>query len=175
MNLSKLSIFFGILIISFSGYLTFQRYNPNKLEFKELNVTQNVSTQITPTAIFVPSLNIEKNVFPAKIENGEWEASTEGISYLSSSPLPGQKGNSILYGHNWPNLLGNLYKIKPGEKIVVLMNNGEKRTFVVEYTSIVDPKDTYILNPTNDNRITMYTCIGFLDSKRFVATAILAK
>jgi sortase (surface protein transpeptidase) len=51
------------------------------------------------------------------------------------------------------------------------MNDGVKKEFKVEYTATVDPSQTYIIDNTKDTRITLYTCTGFLDSKRFVVVA----
>ncbi len=175
MNFSKFLIFLGILLIVLSGYLVYQRYSPKKLEFKNFSASANTSSEINPVSISIPSLGIKNVIIPSMIKDNKWEATTEGISYLSSSPVPGQDGNSILYGHNWPNILGDLSKIKPGEKIEITMSNGERRIFTVEYTSIVNSSQTHILNQSTDKRITIYTCAGFLDSKRFVATAILTK
>lgn len=111
-------------------------------------------------------------MYPAQIENNKWEATTKGVSYLVTSPVPGNAGNSIIYGHNWGNLLGSLSKIKPGQKIEIVLDDNEKRTFIVEHTSIIGPDQTSVLEDTSDRRITLYTCTGFLDSKRFVVTAI---
>ena len=116
---------------------------------------------------------MDLEIIPSKITNNTWEATSQGVSHLSSSPIPGEKGNSILYGHNWTNLLGNLTKIKPGAEINIILKNREKKIFIVEYVSIVGPNDTQILADTDDTRITLYTCTGFLDSKRFVVTALL--
>ena len=93
------------------------------------------------------------------------------MSYLATSPLPGHKGNSILYGHNWKSLLLDLPKVKPGQSVFITNHNGTKQRFIVEYTAVVDPSQTYIIDATNDTRITLYTCTGFLDSKRFVVVA----
>ncbi len=173
MNFPKVLIVLGFLLFSFGGYLTYQRYSPKNLEFQGLQVSKNVSSNEAPVRISIPSLNIDNAVFPASIKKGNWEATTKGISYLSSTPVPGQSGNSILYGHNWPSILGNLTKIKPGEKIEIVMNTGGRKVFTVKFTSVVDPSQTHILSQTTDARITLYTCTGFLDSKRFVATATL--
>lgn len=172
---SKILIVSGFLIIFLGGYLFLGRYSPKKLEFKDFKISKTVSSKIIPVRVIIPTLQIDNGVYPAKIDNGRWEATTKGISYLSSSPVPGSKGNSILYGHNFSSLLGNLTKIKPGEEIEILMNTGEKKKFRVEFTSIVDPSQTHILSQTTDTRITLYTCTGFLDSKRFVVTATLLK
>lgn len=171
--LPKILIILGSFLILFGGYLVTERYSPKKLEFKNLQIAKSNSSEITPVRIIIPTLKIDNGIYPAEIDNGNWESTTKGVSYLSSTPVPGESGNSVLYGHNWPSLLGNLTKIKPGEKIEIVMNTGEKKKFTVEFTSIVDPDQTHILSQTTDTRITLYTCIGFLDSKRFVATAIL--
>src|SRR3989344_5033883 len=170
---SKTLIFFGLILILFSGYLVLERYNPKRLAFNDLKLSKTLSSKITPVRIIIPSLNVDNAVFPAKIENGKWEATSNGVSFLSSSPIPGNTGNSILYGHNFANLLGNLNKIKPKDTIEVILSDGTRKKFKVEFTSVVNPDQTHILSQTKDNRITLYTCTGFLDSQRFVATATL--
>jgi len=171
---SKFLILSGLLLLFFGAYLVFQRYSPKTLEFKDLKTTQALNSNITPVRIIIPSVKIDNGVYKAKINNGQWETTDKGISYLVSSPIPGEKGNSILYGHNWESLLGKLTGVKPGEKIDIIMSNGEKKIFTIQFTSVVDPNETHILSQTKDNRLTIYTCAGFLDSKRFVATATLA-
>lgn len=173
-SFSKALIIFGFFILSFGGFLLFQHYAPHRLSFNNFHPTPKVSKTQHRSRIMIPSLNIDLEIIPSKITNNTWQA-TSGVSHLSSSPIPGEKGNSILYGHNWTNLLGNLTKIKPGDEINITFNNKGKKTFIVEYVSVVGPNDTQILANTNDNRITLYTCAGFLDSKRFVVTAILKK
>lgn len=87
--------------------------------------------------------------------------------------MPGEPGNSILYGHNWTSLFGNLPKTKPGERVDIGFSDGSMQQFIVEYTSIVSPDEIEIIEQTEDTRITLYTCTGFLDSKRFVVVAKL--
>jgi LPXTG-site transpeptidase (sortase) family protein len=171
--LSKTLVFLGIIFLVFGAYLVVQRYSPKKLEFNNLSVAKASTSKIVPQRIIIPSLKIDNTIFGAKITNNQWEATEKGVSYLSSSPIPGSRGNSILYGHNWESILGRLVQIKPGEKIKIYMSSGEVRDFVVNFTSVVEPTQTHILAQTNDNRITIYTCTGFMDSKRFVVTATL--
>ena len=151
----------------------FQRYSPKKLEFENVVQEKTYASEIKPVKLLIPDLKIENGVYGAQVSENKWESTSKGISYLSTSPIPGETGNSILYGHNWNSILGNLVKVKPGEKIKIVMSNGEERNFLVEYTSVVDPNQTYILSQTKDKRITLYTCTGFLDTKRFVVTATL--
>jgi len=172
-SLSRFLTILGSLLILFGGFLVYQRYTPQKLAFANLKTEKvNYSTSY-PTQIIIPSLKINNAIIPSKIVNGNWETTTDGISFLSSSPRPGSMGNSILYGHNWESLLGRLPQIKPGQEIDILFSNGKLERFKVIYTQEVNPTDTSILANSKDKRITIYTCSGFLDSKRFVATAIL--
>lgn len=173
---SKILIFTGVVLLIFGSYLIFQRYNPQRLGFDNVPpASSGKQVGIFPKEVIIKNLGIRLPVYPARIKNNKWEATTKGVSYLVTSPVPGEPGNSIIYGHNWSNLLGNLPKIKPGDKIEVLLDNNKKRTFTVAYTSVVSPDQTNILNATDDNRLTLYTCTGFLDKKRFVAVAVLSK
>jgi LPXTG-site transpeptidase (sortase) family protein len=173
--LSKFSILLGLILILFGANLIYQRYSPKNLEFNNIPVTNKSLSKILPVRITIQSVKIDNGVYPSKIVNKQWETTDKGVSYLASSPVPGVMGNSILYGHNWHSILGNLTKVKPGQKIKITYNSGETKTFVVKFTLVVDPNEEQVLDATKDQRITIYTCTGFLDSKRFVAIATLSK
>jgi LPXTG-site transpeptidase (sortase) family protein len=160
----------GIVFLLFGCYLVWERTAPvNKVR------AGSVSTQSTsafPFRLVIPNHNIDVPIVASNITNGSWETTREGVSYLTSTALPGEAGNSVIYGHNWPNLLGNLKNVKPGDKIDVY-KGGEKYTYTVHYTMVVSPDQTHITFDTSDSRLTVYTCTGFLDAKRFVAVGIL--
>jgi len=166
----------GILCLITTSFLFWQRITPTRLSF-DITETQlantNANGDLVPQVLIIENLNIKLPIIPAQVKMGKWEASTNGVSHLSSSPIPGEIGNSIIYGHNWSNLLGNLVNIKPGQKVSILFNDGSVKNFVVKFTQIVTPEQTEILNPSDDKRITLYTCTSFLDHSRFVATAVI--
>ena len=128
---------------------------------------------MSPSRISVPSLNISLPIYKSEIVNNVWQTTDLGTSYLTSSPLPGNQGNSIIYAHNWISLFGRLQNAKVGETVIITYPNKSKKTFVIAYTSVVSPDESSILSPSKDKRITLYTCTGFFDSHRFVAVAIL--
>ena len=177
--MAKSLIVAGCLCLAFSGYLFKERYNPVRLSMatykKSVNVeaTTDKTVQKTPVSIQIDHIGVHLPMLPAKITSQGWETTSQGISYLTSSPVPGNVGNSILYGHNWPSLLGNLVRIKPGDDIRVYYSDGTFSEFIVEKTDTVAPDQMGILDQTSDKRITIYTCTGFLDSKRFVAVAMM--
>ena len=181
-SLAKLLLIFGLICYSFAGYYIWLRNDPNRLKFSNAaqvvkpsvaSESAEMKQKLLPTRISIKDVGIDLPITQAKINNNTWETTENGVSYLVSSPLPGEEGNSVLYGHNWANLLGPLVKIRTGQEIIVQFSDQSKKKFVVEYTSVVSPNESSILAPSKDKRITLYTCTGFLDSKRFVVVAIL--
>ncbi|CAN5201881.1 hypothetical protein BH09PAT2_BH09PAT2_02030 [soil metagenome] len=169
-------IIIGIGCFVYAGTLYAQRTNPKRLEFNEYHIQQPViSGKILPSRLVIPSANIDLPLVPSSIKDGEWETTDQGVSYLKGGTLPGDRGNSIMYGHNFENLLGPLIRVKTGDDLTVKFSNGEEKTFVVAGIMTVTPDQTHILNDTSDRRITLYTCTGFLDSKRLVIVAIFKK
>lgn len=173
---ANILLYTGFLSLLLFGFLIYQRYNPQKLNFevKEISAAENSSIfSAKPIGIKINSINLLLPIDETEIKNNKWQASTNAISYLKTSPIPGEKGNSILYGHNWPNLLGNLQEVKPGDKITIIYSNNTSKDFEIEYLTKVSPSDTEILKNSDDNRITLYTCTGFLDTQRLVVVAKL--
>lgn len=174
--LSTLFIITGLICFISAGYLIYDRTNPNRVSFayeKQIIPAKEIQSQRQPVKLVINTVNIELPIIPASIKDGQWESTKDGVSYLTSSPIPGEKGNSILYGHNWPNLLGKLVTIKPGDTVEITYNDGSVSYFDIEYTATVTPDQTHILAESQDKRITLYTCTGFMDSKRYVVVGIL--
>lgn len=163
----------GVSLLIFGSFLVFQRNNPNRISFAKDEVgLVNVEThKKLPVRITIPSLEIDLPVIESEIKDGKWEVTNEGVSYLRTSPVAGEIGNSVLYGHNWTNLLGDLINIRTGETITIHYSDQSSKDFIVALIQEVKPNDVSILNETKDARITLYTCSGFLDSKRFVVVA----
>lgn len=161
-----------ILSLSWSVVLLIQKYNPNRLIFrgkyehtyaKQAPYPQTLS--IPNSDIFVPIISVEET--KTKLPTTE-----QGVAYMTSSPLPGQKGNSVLYGHNWSSILGYLNKTRIGDEVIITYQDGEVALFKVVFIGIVTPDQTHIIEPSSDTRVTIYTCSGIFDEKRLVVTAI---
>lgn len=169
--LSRLFLILGIFLITFGIYLISLRYSPKTLTFENAVFAQSTTHSTIPTLLIIPSATISLPVIPSSTHNNTWEITSEGVSFLSSSVKPGTPGNSVFYGHNWDNLLKNLHSVKPHDTIEIVMSDKKRMKFVVEYTAVVDPFKTEVIKNTDDTRVTIYTCTGFLDSKRFVVVA----
>lgn len=162
----------GVLFWIVTGFLVWQRYTPSRLAFAtEPSRVVHSQKTVVPTRLIIDSLSLTLPIVPAVIESGRWPATTDGVSYLTQTPVPGDVGNSVLYGHNFSYLLGSLTQVVPGDTIVIETSDGGAHIFTVDYTQVVTADQTHILDDTADSRITLYTCTGFLDLKRFVVVA----
>lgn len=174
--LSNLCISFGIFLLMLCTSQLISRYNPRRVSFTNYTSPLEkacVETAYFPKSITIPQIGVDLPIIPAQIVNKTWETTAHGVSYLRSSPVPGEKGNSILYGHNWESLLGSLRFVKPGQSITIEYTNGMKRRFVIQTMANVNPNQVEVLRPSTDKRITLYTCTGFMDSQRLVVVATL--
>lgn len=157
-------------------FLLYQTYNPKRLEFNSKNIPTQIyslNNQAYPGWIYIPEIKVSLPVLPAEKKGNNWPTTDKGISYLINSPIPGDQGNAILYGHNWESLLGNLKKVKEGDKIIINLFNGEKRTFIIDFIKEVNRNETYVLDSKSDKRITLFTCSGFFDQNRLVVSGKL--
>lgn len=170
--LSNLLLIAGFVALIYSLYLSYLHFAPNRLAFSG-NLTQKAEYYgpLKPERIIIKSIKLNLPIEIAQKKGNYWPTTHNGVSYLSSTPIPGENGNSVLYGHNWTSIFGSLPKVKPGQTLEITYSNGKSKRFVIENTAEVDPSQIQIINPTNDIRLTIYTCTGFLDSKRFVVVA----
>lgn len=171
----RLFLFTGLLCVVFLGMLLYQRYRPNPLAFQGAVFTRELSGTYhgSPVRVQIPEVDVDLPIVTADIEGTIWQTTDDGVSYMKSSPLPGETGNAVLYGHNWPNLLGPLKRVNVGDSINIMFEDGYSASFNVAFVTIVTPEQIKILENSKDSRLTIYTCTGFLDSKRFVVTAVL--
>lgn len=172
--LANLLIIFGLVCYSIAVFLIWERNNPDRLAFKNYTGNyKNTTISNPPIRIIIKNLGIDLPLIPAKIVGKKWETTTKGASYVISSPIPGENGNSIIYAHDWASLFGPLRDATGGEKIEIVFTDKTKKIFVIKKVSVVSDTESSILAQTKDRRITLYTCTGFLDSQRFVAVATL--
>lgn len=170
---AKILIVFGGICLLFASYILWERNNPWRLAFQiDTHIIQETVPTLMPERIVITNLHIDLPIVPAKLSKETWQVSNTGVSYLISTPAPGELGNAILYGHNYPNLLANLSFARPGDKVEIYYPH-TKKTFAITTVLEVSPKQADILKNTKDSRITLYTCSGFLDSKRLVVVAQL--
>lgn len=134
-------------------------------------LTTSQSNAKTYPVLEIPKLGRALPVTSSNIVDGVWETSPTSLSHAGGSPEPGEGGNSVIYGHNWPNMLLYLPTLVPGDIIYAHLSDTRRITYTVSATAIVEPHDLSLTLPTDDSRLTLYTCTGLLDQQRFVVVA----
>lgn len=105
-------------------------------------------------------------------ESVELSTLAKTIGHFPSTSI--YEGNVGLASHNSGNegdFFKNLKKIKIGSEIYYQMNYGTKR-YVVAVKEIIDEENWDYLKATEDNRITLITCVAGQKEKRLCVQAI---
>ena len=168
-----LFLFLGLFfILLFSGWrfsrariLSFSQGYPKDKEVVEK------TEESKPASIQIPSVGINLPVEESAIKNGIWEVSYQGASHLDKSANPGQNGNVVIYGHNKNQLFGPIRWMEAGSTIEITDKGGKKYEYKVVKTIVTTPDDISYVLPKDKETLTLYTCIGFMDSKRFIVIA----
>ncbi|OGM76420.1 hypothetical protein A2210_00225 [Candidatus Woesebacteria bacterium RIFOXYA1_FULL_40_18] len=158
----------SILILVFAGW---RFYTARILSF-EGQVQEAVAKEgYRPVSIKISSINLSLDVSEGAVADGVWQISKTGASHLNVSVNPGEGGNTVIYGHNKNSLFGPIRWLEKGAEIEVSDENGNKYIYVVSETLEVTPdKIDYVL-PKSEEVLTLYTCTGLFDSKRFIVIA----
>ena len=110
---------------------------------------------------------------PIKLKQPVVEGITEDVikyflGKFPESTMPGEVGNFAVAGHrvsDFTDAFINLYKVKPGDNVIVTTKDG-KYTYEVEESFIVDPEQVEVLENADYEKITLITCT--IGSKRRV-------
>lgn len=119
----------------------------------------------------IPAIGIKRML----VEGSDYKQLRRGPGHVIGTPLPGQAGNSVISGHRttYGQPFHNLDKLKPGDLITVTTIQG-RFTYKVESLDVVKERDTWVMDPTDDNRMTVITCHPKYSRKeRLIAHTIL--
>jgi len=150
-----------------------------------------------PTRLIIPGLSIDLRVRPSKVVGGYWEVFLDMAGWGEGSGVPGKPGNQVIFAHAREGLFLPLKEVEEGMKIYVLSEDSldlstlpedfaqayreetgqeEVRSsnwYSYEIVEIkeVYPNQTEVIEPTDDETLTLYTCSGFNDTKRLIVVA----
>lgn len=110
---------------------------------------------------FFARMKIDSIQLNEAIIHGDSEAELgKGVAHYAGSTLPGEGGNVVLSGHRetvfWP-----LKDIQIGAEVVIETSYGTY-TYVVSDIHITTPDDVSDVMPTDEERLTFYTCYPFV-------------
>lgn len=136
----------------------------------DAKLLQKKDSAAPPIGILIPGLSVDLPIKESKVINGYWEVADSTANHGEGSASPGENGNIVIFAHAKPNLFAPLRDIKKGDTIYILTNDKWYR-YSVKETKLVDPSQTEVIKPTTSEVLTLYTCSGFLDSKRLIVKA----
>ncbi|MBI3282877.1 sortase [Candidatus Curtissbacteria bacterium] len=126
--------------------------------------------QPLPKRIVIPTLNLDLAVKTARVVKGYWEVFPDSAGYGDGSGIPGTVGNQVIFAHARKNLFIDLPRIKIGDTVYVFTDKSWFH-YKVKEKKEVHPSEKEIIAQTPDETLTLYTCSGFADSKRFIIIA----
>jgi sortase A len=96
------------------------------------------------------------------------------VGHVSGTALPGEDGNVGLAGHR-DTFFRRLKDIQPDDEIRVVTLYGSY-VYRVARTDVVEPRDTWVLDPTPEPALTLVTCYPFTylgaAPQRFIVRAV---
>ena len=131
----------------------------------------------TPTGDAVAILRIPKiGVEKAVVEGVSVDALKQGPGHYPTTPMPGQPGNAAIAGHRttYGAPFYRTDELVPGDLIQVTTRQGEF-TYEVREKKIVRPTQNEVLDPSEENLLTLTTCHPrFSAAQRLIIVAELA-
>ena len=130
--------------------------------------------RVIPNGSSVGQIEISSIDLTAMIEEGDTRRTLrQAIGHIPGTALPGQRGNVVLAGHR-DTFFRPLRNIRKGDEITLTTLHGLFR-YRVDFTEVVEPQDTEVLNHSDNAILTLVTCYPFYfvgpAPKRFIVRA----
>jgi sortase A len=156
----------GIAALGYAGYTLldlywFQRVETSKLEAARV-IAEPPPVATVPVAIggVIGEIEVPRIGLKAIVVQGDSEKLLRrSVGHLPGTPLPGEPGNIALAGHR-DGLFRPLRNIQPGDAIT-LRTRDRQFEYQVEWTAIVPPTATQVIQPTSEPALTLVTCYPF--------------
>lgn len=98
------------------------------------------------------------------------------LGHYEDTAMPGQPGNFSVIGHRnyaFGKFLNRLDEVEAGDNIIVNYQD-KKYEYIVTDILVVEPTDTWVLDPTHDAQITLITCTPIrLATHRLIVKGVL--
>src|SRR5687767_11059826 len=178
--LERLLLLIGIVCLGYFGYVSAETALYQAYETRELDAILATAPPAPAPAVGLPAaprprpadgtalgrLEIPRLHVSAIVRAGSDSRTLRlAVGHIGGTSLPGEPGNIGLAAHR-DTFFRRLGEIRPNDVVRVVTPEG---TYVyrVEGTRVVDPHDTWVLDPTGDPALTLVTCYPF----RYVGSA----
>lgn len=157
----------GLFLMSI--FFVWKYHQSRILSFNSKEITRINSTDIKPIHIKAYPVGIDIDINPAVIIDGVWPVFPNSAGFITNGK------NVIIYGHNKNNIFGPIRYIKLGAIVEILDSNNKIHKYEVVETDTVYPDNLEYIKEKKEETLTLYTCVGFFDSKRFIVVAVPVK
>lgn len=167
--LTAIGIFLVVLLL-FKAPIVLNELNYSLGHKSPATPAATTAGAIAPTdnSIIIPKINVNAPIeyISSVQENDILTALESGVVHYANTALPGQPGNVAIFGHssndwwepgNYKFVFVLLDKLSPGD-IVYLDYQGTRYAYQVQSSTVVDPTDVAVLNPTATPTLTLITC-----------------
>jgi LPXTG-site transpeptidase (sortase) family protein len=135
-------------------------------------VDPNASTTVDDPSskIIIPKINVEAPIVfdvPTIQEKDVQKGLENGVVHYVTTPNPGEKGNSVIFGHSSSNILNKgkykfaflmLKSLEPGDTFIV-QKDRKRYVYKVYNEQVVSPTDFSVIGPTDKPAtMTLITC-----------------
>jgi LPXTG-site transpeptidase (sortase) family protein len=132
---------------------------------------------VRPAHLRIPRIGVDTGVVEGGFSYDEWDVPRyNAVHYWPVSGYPRTRGNIIIAGHvGYRGIIFNrLPEVQVGDEIYVLVQGEERRYRVQEVLRLL-PHETWVMNPTPTETLTLITCIPIgVYSHRLVVRAVPA-
>jgi len=116
---------------------------------------------VRPTRVRMPRVGVDTSVIEAGFSLGAWDVPRYSAAhYWPVAAYPGTAGNIVIAGH--VGYRDTIFNYLPGARMgdeLYLTSNGVERRYVVSEILTLLPDETWVLNPTDTEVVTLITCV----------------
>lgn len=179
--LSYLLTFVGFIAFTYGCYLLWLRFAPAR--FAELSSVAGVpfeiadseasdSARLKAVQLLVEEREMQVPLITGSVDaEGNWKLSNDAGLVIQSAGATASESGTIIYGHNFSRILGGLNKVQVGDEVELLLSDWSTEKYLVVDVAQVAPEDVISVVEGDERELVIYTCSGFLDSKRLVVRA----
>jgi len=152
---------FGVFGITYAGYVaadshTYQMAEQSKFEsVSESQYPHPVIEGNTIGEMEIPRLGLKVTF----VQGDTPKILRRAVGHIPGTALPGNLGNVVLTGHR-DTFFRSLRNIRQGDTITLKTFDGDFQ-YEVEFTAVVPPSDIHVLEPSDENTLTLVTCFPF--------------
>jgi sortase A len=154
----------------------YQRATTSQFETLRTEVPAPHNAEEAPVSLgdVIGEIDVPRLGLKATVVQGDSESLLRrAVGHLPDTALPGYAGNVALAGHR-DGLFRPLRDVRPGDAIL-LRTRERQIEYEVEWTAVVPPSDTQVIEPTRERVLTLVTCFPFYyvgaAPKRFIVRA----